>query len=125
MAASIASASDRLGVKPNPPEARAAKNATAEAYNDSTLTMSDHPMSSNMLADGNPLNQFEPLTVQQHILSKLTAMPEVATVRLAPVFEAAVTFAFVIGKLRVYLVEPALRKLSRLNHCHWSTRAVT
>src|SRR5689334_13581395 len=62
------------------------------------------------------LDQAEAFAHQHHVFAKLALPAEIIAVRVAPVVEAAVAFAFLKGKGRVDLAEAAIGHLSRFDH---------
>src|SRR5262245_21581170 len=57
------------------------------------------------------LDQAEAFAHQHHVFAKLALPAEIIAVRIAPVVEAAVAFAFFIGKAGIDLAEPAIGHL--------------
>src|SRR5215813_5656714 len=62
------------------------------------------------------LDQAEAFAHQHHVFAKLALPAEIIAVRIAPVVEAAVAFAFFVGKGGINLAEAAIGHLGRFDH---------
>src|SRR4029079_8672334 len=61
------------------------------------------------------LDQAEAFAHQHHVLAKLALPAEIIAVRIAPVFEAAVAFAFVVSKVGFDLAEATVGHFGRFD----------
>src|SRR5689334_21324321 len=62
------------------------------------------------------LDQAEAFAHQDHVFAKLALPAKIIAVGVAPVFEAAVAFAFLVRKVRVDVTETAVGDLGRFDH---------
>ena len=69
-------------------------------------------------------NQTEALADQQHVVAELALPAEIIAVGAAPVVEAAVAFAFVVGEARIDLAETTGGYLGGFDHAGRCAAAV-